>query len=79
MAIELGFHFDEKVDRLLKSASASAKTKDFDTAISTMKEALESMWVSDVIFSPANIAKIIPYFQKGGVIVTGKQIGRAHV
>lgn len=63
MAIDLGFHFDEKVDRLLKSASASAKAKDFDTAISTMKEALEGMWVSDVTFSPANIAKIIPYFQ----------------
>ncbi|NRQ44487.1 hypothetical protein HRH59_18260 [Rheinheimera sp. YQF-2] len=66
MAIELGFHFDEEVDRLLKSASASAKAKDFDAAISKMKEALENMWVSDVTFSPANIAKIIPYFQKAG-------------
>lgn len=66
MVIELGFHLDEKVDMLLKSASASAKAKDFDTAISTMKEALENMWVSDVGFSPGNLAKIIPYFQKAG-------------
>ncbi|CAI3804423.1 hypothetical protein [Rheinheimera sp. MM224] len=66
MTVELGFHYDEKVDLLLKSASASAKEKNFDTAISVMKEALENIWISDVSFSPANIAKIIPYFQKAG-------------
>lgn len=66
MTVELGFHYDEKVDLLLKSASASAKENEFDAAISTMQKALENMWVSDVTFSPANIAKIIPYFQKAG-------------
>lgn len=66
MTLELGFHYDEKVDSLLKSASASAKEKDFNTAISVMKEALESIWISEVSFSPAKIAKIIPYFQKAG-------------
>lgn len=58
---------DHEISGLMKKASVEAKNKNFTLAIEIVKQALNKIKQSNLLYSHANYTKIIPYFQKAGL------------